>query len=119
MKKLFAVLSLMLLLAAFLAAYGQTRAQTYSGEIMDSQCAAMGNHDAGFKMTGTKTAKECTISCVKEGGQYVLYDSAKKTFYKLDDQKKPEAFAGEKVKVTGTFDSATKTIHVEKIAAAK
>lgn len=119
MKKLFAMLSFLLLVAAFLTAYGQTRATTYSGEIMDSQCAAMGNHDAGYKMTDTKTAKECTIACVKMGGQYVLYDAAKKILYKLDDQKKPEPFAGEKVKITGTYDAGTKTIHVDKIAAAK
>jgi hypothetical protein len=36
----------------------------------------------------------------------------------LDDQKKPEAFAGAKVSVTGTLDDATKTIHVASIKAA-
>src|ERR1700694_980942 len=57
-------------------------------------------------------------NCVKHGGQYVLYDAAKKSVYQLDDQTKPEQFAGAKVKVTGTLDKATKTIHVTNIEAA-
>jgi hypothetical protein len=39
--------------------------------------------------------------------------------YQLDDQKKPESFAGQKVTVTGTYDASTMTIHVTKIEAAK
>jgi hypothetical protein len=93
--------------------------QTFRGEIMDSQCSAMGSHDMMLKKGGVKDAKECTQACVKMGGKYVLYDAAKKTVYQLDDQKKPEQFAGEKVKVTGTLDTATKTIHVSDIQAAK
>ena len=52
------------------------------------------------------------------GGKYVLFNAASKTFYELDDQAKPEEFAGKIVKVTGTLDSATKTIHVVSIKAA-
>ena len=52
------------------------------------------------------------------GGKYVLFNAASKTFYELDDQAKPEEFAGKNVKVTGTLDSATKTIHVVSIKAA-
>ena len=52
------------------------------------------------------------------GGKFVLYDAAKKATYMLDDQEKPEEFAGQKVKVTGTYNKATKTIHVESIHAA-
>jgi hypothetical protein len=33
----------------------------------------------------------------------------------LDDQKKPVQFAGEKVKVMGSYDKATDTIHVVSI----
>jgi hypothetical protein len=36
----------------------------------------------------------------------------------LDNQKKPVAFAGEKVKVMGTYDKATETIHVVSISKA-
>ena len=55
---------------------------------------------------------------MKNGGKFVLYDPDTKTTYQLDDQKKPEQFAGEKVKVTGKYDSATKTIHVTDIKSA-
>jgi type 1 fimbria pilin len=91
--------------------------QTFSGEIMDSACATMGNHDAGYKMSNTHTPKDCTLACVKSGSKFVLYNSASKTVYQLDDQQKPRDFAGQKVKVVGTYDTGTKTIHVEKIQA--
>ncbi len=37
------------------------------------------------------------------------------TFYKLSDQKMPEPFAGEKVKVFGTLDPQTNMIQVQDI----
>jgi len=45
--------------------------------------------------------------------KYSLYDG--ENVYTLSDQKAPAAFAGEKVKVTGTLDKSTKVIQVEKI----
>jgi hypothetical protein len=57
------------------------------------------------------------LDCVKAGSKFVLYNSASKTVYQLDDQQKPRDFAGQKVKVVGTYDTGTKTIHVEKIEA--
>ncbi len=92
-------------------------ANTHSGEIMDSACAKAGNHDAGYKMTSTNTAKDCTLACVKGGSTLVLYDAAAKSTYQLDDQSKAKEFAGQKVKITGPYNSTTKTIHVEKIQA--
>ncbi len=95
------------------------KAQTYTGEIMDSQCAMMGSHDpAGYKMTKTDNPKDCTLACVKMDGKFVLYDASKKATYMLDDQEKPKEFAGQKVKVTGNYNKATKTIHVQSIEAA-
>jgi uncharacterized protein DUF5818 len=92
-------------------------AQSYTGEIMDSACAAMGSHEAMMKQEGAKDAKECTLKCVAGGSKFVLFDAASKTTYQLDDQTKPKDFAGQKVKVTGTLDSSTHTIHVENIEA--
>lgn len=92
--------------------------RTFSGSIMDSACAMMGTHEQMAKKAGAKNDKECTIKCVKMGSKYVLYDSTSKTTYQLEDQTKAEQFAGENVKVTGTLDEATKTIHVENITAA-
>jgi len=55
--------------------------------------------------------KSCTLHCVKDmGGSYVLV--VKKDVYRLDDQVKSELFAGKNVKVSGTLDPKTNTVHV-------
>ena len=124
MKKLALSFVALLTVAGLALAGGKLRegggsAKAFTGEIMDSQCSAMGTHaPGGYKMTNTNTPKDCTLKCVEMGGKFVLQDTAKKITYQLDDQEKPKEFAGQKVKVTGTYDKATKTIHVEKIEAA-
>lgn len=115
MKHLKLVLSALIILGTAPLAGSKTVARTFRGEIMDSACAKMGNHDAGYKMMNTNTPKDCTLACVKGGSKFVLYNPARKTTYQLDDQQKPEEFAGQKVRVVGTYDANTKTIHVEKI----
>jgi hypothetical protein len=109
------------------ASYAVAKDRTFTGEIFDSQCAKEGSHEMMIKknmpdkasMANDPMVKEmCTKKCVSMGGKYVLYDAAKKTIYELDDQQKPADFAGKKVKVTGTYDKATKTIHVTNIEAA-
>lgn len=117
MKKLSLSVAVFMLSVGVLLAQAKVHARTFTGAIMDSQCASMGNHDAGYKMTGTTTPKDCTLACVKAGSQFVLYNAATKSTYKLDDQTKPKDFAGENVKVIGTYNRRTKTIHVEKIEA--
>jgi hypothetical protein len=55
---------------------------------------------------------------VKPGSKYVLYDAATKATYKLDDQDLVQPYVGAKeVQITGTLDSASKTIHVKEIKA--
>jgi Protein of unknown function (DUF5818) len=93
-------------------------AHSFSGEIMDSMCAGMGGHEQMLQGGKVKNARECTLECVKMGAKFVLYNPETKTTYQLDDQKKPEQFAGEKVTVAGTLDPSTNTIHVENITAA-
>ena len=123
MKKLvLSVAACTLLVPGFAAA----KDKSFSGEIMDSQCAKNASHEAMLKKEGMENMKDdpkakqmCTINCVKMGGKYVLFDAASKTVYQLDDQTKPEQFAGQKVKVTGTLDKAAKTIHVTGIKAAQ
>ncbi|HUZ47725.1 MAG TPA: DUF5818 domain-containing protein [Terriglobia bacterium] len=90
----------------------------FTGEIMDSMCAGMGGHDQMLQSGKVKSARECTLECVKMGAKFVLYNPETKTTYQLDDQTKPEQFAGDKVMVNGTLDSSTKTLHVENITAA-
>jgi len=90
--------------------------RTYTGEIMDSACAKAGSHDGMMKAhANIKDAKGCTLGCVKGGAKFVLYDATSKKVYELDDQDKPLQFAGDKVKVTGTLDKTTNTIHVTDI----
>jgi hypothetical protein len=104
--------------AALQPAIAQAETRSFTGEIMDGACAAMGGHEAMMKGEGANSAKQCTDKCVQGGSKYVLYDASSKTTYQLDDQAKPKEFSGQKVKVTGTYDEASKTIHVEKIEAA-
>ncbi len=89
------------------------KAQTFTGEIMDQQCALLGGHSA--MMNQGENAKDCANRCVSIGGKYVLFDSANKTVYQLDDQKKTQPFAGAKVKITGSYDTSSKIIHVSNI----
>jgi hypothetical protein len=114
MKKLIMSIGACLLLAPGSAAAKDT---TFKGEIMDDACAKGGGHESMFKKMGTKDPKVCTEACVKVGSKYVLFN-ADKTFYQLSDQKKPAAFAGQKVEITGTLNKQTKTIHVTDIKAA-
>jgi len=54
----------------------------------------------------------------KSNGKYVLEDPASKTPMVLDDQKAAKKYDGKAVIVTGSLDTATNTIHVQKIEAA-
>ena len=101
------------LLAALSLSAGQ-RSQTFAGVITDDMCAT-GNH-AVMRM-GANDA-ECTRACVDaHGAQYVLFDGTRA--YVLSDQKTPEKFAGQRVRIVGTLDAKTSRITVESIAAAR
>ena len=101
-----------LFLAGSLSFAGNAKAatKTFVGNISDSMC--------GLKhMMPGKSDKERTLECVKAGSKYVLADLAHGKVYQLSDQKKPEEFAGQKVKVTGTIKGDT--INVTAIEPAK
>jgi hypothetical protein len=105
-----------LLAILFSVGFAAQKSQTFAGEIMDQQCALLGGHSA--MMNQGESAKDCSNRCVSIGGKYVLYDAANnKMVYQLDDQKKAQPFAGSKVKVTGSYDTSSKTIHVANIQA--
>ena len=108
-----AVITVLLLAGAV----NSPQSRSFTGEIMDRPCAAMGTHDRMMKGVDSKTAKECAQKCVRLGLKYVLYDPATKTTYLIDDQQKVDAYAGQKVIVKGTYDEASKTIHVASIEA--
>jgi hypothetical protein len=86
--------------------------QTFTGVITDDECPK-GDHS---QMRMGPTDAECVKNCITyHSASYVLYDG--RNSYILSDQKTPEQFAGQKVKVTGTLDARRKTIQVESIAA--
>jgi hypothetical protein len=67
-------------------------------------------------MGGTPGA--CASYCVQYlGGDFVL--STKREVYRLDNQEKVSLFAGQRVKITGTLESKTKTIHIVDIEPAQ
>jgi Ca2+-dependent lipid-binding protein len=88
------------------------------GAVMDSQCAFNVHSDAHSHewmtkrgVQGATDEESCTQHCVKDmGGSYVLV--AKKDVYKLDDQVRAEQYAGKKVKVSGTLDETSHTVHI-------
>ncbi len=110
----------------FGAGFALAKDETFTGEVMDSQCAKNASHAMMLKKEGMgdkdpndpMVKKMCTQNCVKMGGKYVLYNAAKKTVYELDDQQKAAELSGQNVKVTGSYDKATKTIHVTSIQSA-
>ena len=53
---------------------------------------------------------------VKASGKFVLKTSD--TNYQLDDQEKAKQFVGQQVKVSGSLDASTSTIHVADITPA-
>lgn len=93
--------------AALLAAAGPK--QTFTGVITDEMCGA------DHKAMNVKPDSKCVTECVKMGSKYALLVGD--TVYSLSDQKKPEKYAAQKVKVTGSLDG--KTIQVDSIAPAK
>jgi len=117
-NKLALTIVAIMVMATLSFAQGQQE-KTFKGEIMDSMCASMGGHSpGGYEATHTHSPEDCTLACVKAGSKFVLYNPAKKTTMELSDQEKARDFAGKKVNVKGTYDKATKTIHVDEIQAA-
>jgi hypothetical protein len=96
---------------------GSRPTATFVGQIMDSKCSTVGSHEPMMKKLGAKDARDCTLRCAKDGS-FVLYDSDTKMVYQLNDQEKPVRYAGQKVKISGTYDKWTQTIDIDSIDAA-
>jgi hypothetical protein len=105
------------MLAVLLARAGDDKPRAFYGEIGDTQCA-LNVHSLtrshkemleSKKMGGTPGS--CASYCVQFlGGDFVL--ASKNEVYRLDNQEKVRLFAGQKVMITGTLESKSKTIHV-------
>ena len=83
--------------------------QTFTGVITDSMC---GKDHAMMKVSPDS---KCVLDCVKHGSKYALFDG--KTSYVLSDQKSPEQFAGQTVRITGTLYEKTKILKVDSVKA--
>src|SRR5579875_1639803 len=108
-----------LLLLATFAGLAKGKDSSFTGEIMDKMCAQMNSHDNMMKSEGATNARDCTLKCVKDGGSFALYDPANKKVYPLEDTKQVRQYAGERVQITGTYDSDSDVLHVKSIVPAK
>ena len=100
-------------------ALGQN-AQTFRGEVSDSQCALnvhslTRSHQEMLKsksMGGTPNT--CAVYCIEHLGGYLVL-SAGKNVYRLDRSDLVHGFEGRRVVLTGVLDSKLNQIHVLKI----
>jgi hypothetical protein len=121
MTKASALVIGMFLMCAVTGFAADDAVRTFYGEVADSQCS-MNVHSltrSHEEMLKSKSmggnASSCTLYCVRYmGGEFVL--AMKNDVFYLDSASAGN-FAGERVKVIGRLNVATRTIHVEKIAA--
>ena len=102
-----------LVLAAFaLTAVGAQAASATkaNGWISDSMC--------GAKHAGAGANAACVKKCIGNGMKPVFVD-AKKQIWSIDNPDAVKDFYGDHVKVTATKNAATKSVHIDSIAAAK
>jgi len=108
MKKPQFVLLVLLALVMALAPYASAGTKgSWNGWITDDHCGAKGakaGHEA------------CAEKCLSKGSKLVLYNTADKKLYSLDNQDMAKAHLGHEVTVTGEVDGSA--IKVESIAPA-
>jgi hypothetical protein len=97
--------------------FAQSKNGTFTGEIMDKQCAQMQSHDNMMKSMGAHNAKECALACVKNGDKFALLDSATKKVYPIDNDKKVRDYAGQRVQINGSYDEDAGVLQVKSISA--
>ncbi|MBA3972657.1 MAG: hypothetical protein C0504_00405 [Candidatus Solibacter sp.] len=105
------LISTLIIGAALLAA--ADKPQTYTGVITDTMCGA--KHAMGIT-PDDKCVRECVKMDPKKWKYALLVG---KDIYVLSDQQTPEAFAAQKVTVTGTLYEKTRILRVDKIEAAE
>jgi Protein of unknown function (DUF5818) len=86
------------------------------GQQPQDPSAAQSQPSMGQQSAQGQTSQIFVGKIAKSKGDLVLRDDAG-TSYKLDNADQAKQFVGKSVKVTGTLDSATNTIHVTNIEA--
>jgi hypothetical protein len=104
-----------------LGAIGQARAaQTFHGEVSDSQCALnvhslTRSHQEMLKSKSMGgTSNTCSVYCIEHLGGYLVLSTAKDVF-RLDRADLVHGFEGRRVVIDGVLDPKLKQIHVLKI----
>jgi hypothetical protein len=98
MKKLFAVIGLVLVVSMLALAAGSAgKAGTWSGWISDAKC-------------GAKVDAACAKKCVDAGEKAVFVNDKDKAVYPIANQDAVKAHAGHHVEVKGTMDNNTLTV---------
>jgi hypothetical protein len=95
------------------------KGNVFEGEVMDKQCAQMGSHQNMMSAKHATTAKQCALACVKSGDSFALLDPATKKVYVIEDEKKVRDYAGQSVRITGSYDQDAEVLHVKTISALK
>lgn len=107
------------LLILVTAAFAQS-AQTFHGEVSDSQCALnvhslTRSHQEMLKSKSMGgTSNTCAVYCIEHLGGYLVL-SAGKNVYRLDRADLVHGFEGRKVVINGVLDTKLNQIHVLKI----
>jgi putative hemolysin len=104
-----------------LAAIGQAHAaQTFHGEVSDSQCALnvhslTRSHQEMLKSKSMGgTSNTCSVYCIEHLGGYLVLSTDKDVF-RLDRADLVHGFEGRRVVINGVLDPKLKQIHVLKI----
>jgi hypothetical protein len=84
--------------------------RTFTGIVTDKMCGA------DHTMMNVKPDAKCARECVKAGTQWALVEGGK--VYALSNGKAADAFAGQKVRLSGTLDAKTNAIQVDTITLA-
>lgn len=84
--------------------------QTFTGEITESLCPKT-HDDMMREMKNMRMDKlTCERTCVQMGAKYTLHDPTNQQVYRLDNSEKIEAFAGKKVRLTGSLKKNAITV---------
>lgn len=102
----------LLWLAVPVLVLAQGPAKDYTGIITDTMCGADHTH------MGIQPDEKCVRECVKSGKwKYALIDEKGKMMV-LSDQKTPEKYAAQKVRIRGLYYEKTGILRVDSISPA-
>ena len=112
MKKVISILAMLVLMATLLpAAFAQQDQSAQSTSSTQQQPSAPAQGSSAQAPSQQSNSFSGTV--VKSGDKYVLQVGS--MTYQLDDQDKAKQFEGKQVKVNGSLDKDTRTIHITDI----